>query len=89
MNNDSPLISDIILAESALQQAMSALEEWCATDDEWVRTFQVEMEGTPAGLPWSVRIAYQVATEKVHGRTMADALAQAAQVVTSNPTLEP
>lgn len=82
---------------TALHEAMAALERWQLQDDDLLRDFKVSFVGHSVDpeMPWKVYLTIcgeqddQDAFEDVSGRTMADALAQAAHVVTSNPGLEP
>lgn len=82
---------------TALHKAMAALERWQLQDDDLLRDFKVSFVGhsVDSERPWKVYLTIcgeqddQDAFEDVSGRTMADALASAAQVVTSNPELKP
>lgn len=82
MNNEQ-------MGKANLLRSLAVLEAWCIyPGEEWVRSFKVEMANSLLDLPWTVILTYRAETREVHGRTMEDALAQAAQVVTSNPKLE-
>lgn len=77
MNNDN------------LLRSLAALETWAiCPDEEWGRSFKVELENSATDLHWTVALVFKNRTQDVHGRTMADALAQAAWVVINNPKLE-
>ncbi len=82
---------------AAIVAAMAALEEWQLRDDNRHRVIEVSFVGEHGEDPlklWYVTlwVAGGPGDEDfnvvVTGKTMADALAQAAQVVTSDPLLE-
>lgn len=80
------------------KRAMAALEEWCSRDDVLNAEFEVRRSQSPNfqdPLPWMVYLRLEYSEDDsetrfvtVYGKTMADALAQAAQVVVADPMLE-
>lgn len=69
----------------AVVRSLAALEEWLAADDE-PRAFLVER--IPRHLTeWHVTVRSGTRSTSHPGLTMADALAQAAQHVVSDPTI--
>lgn len=64
-------------------QALAALEEWLAADDEARRIVSLEFVET-----WRAILTRGSRSTEHRGRTLADAIAQAAQVAISDPNLE-
>ncbi len=68
------------MPSSALVQAMAALEEWLANEGEERRVLAVQYADG-----WRASLGVGQITTEHTGVTLADALAQAAQVVVADP----
>ena len=83
-----PMISE---AECNIVRSMAALEEWLLEDENEQRAFTPQFRTPLAGRHDAFSVCLMAENDKTcftYGRTLADALANAAQVVRVNPRLE-